>query len=83
MSPGMKLGGLPGGRPSEGMYGNGDRSENGRLVHGRKGIGKLAAFGTAGYLECTTVRNGELTAFGIDYDELRRLNPDQIPTWTR
>ncbi len=56
---------------------NGDRSENGRPVHGRKGIGKLAAFGTASYLECTTVRDGETTAFGIDYDELRRLNPDQ------
>jgi hypothetical protein len=55
----------------------GDRSEGGRLVHGRKGIGKLAAFGTAGYLECTTLRQGSLTAFGIDYDELRRLNPDQ------
>ncbi|HRP99682.1 MAG TPA: ATP-binding protein [Terrimesophilobacter sp.] len=55
----------------------GDRSEGGRLVHGRKGIGKLAAFGTAGYLECTTLRDGVLTSFGIDYDELRRLNPDQ------
>lgn len=55
----------------------GDRSEGGRLVHGRKGIGKLAAFGTAGYLECATLRQGSLTTFGIDYDELRRLNPDQ------
>lgn len=55
----------------------GDRSESGRAVHGRKGIGKLAAFGTAGYLECTTLRNGVLTSFGLDYDELRRLNPDQ------
>lgn len=56
---------------------SGDRSEGGRLVHGRKGIGKLAAFGTAGYLECTTVREGAVTAFGLDYDELRLLNPDQ------
>lgn len=55
----------------------GDRSEGGRLVHGRKGIGKLAAFGTAGYLECTTLRGGETTSFGIDYDEVRRMNPDQ------
>jgi hypothetical protein len=55
----------------------GDRSEGGRLVHGRKGIGKLAAFGTAGYLECTTLRDGIVTAFGIDYNELRLLNPDQ------
>jgi hypothetical protein len=55
----------------------GDRSEGGRLVHGRKGIGKLAAFGTAGYLECTTVRDGTATAFGIDYDIVRALRPDQ------
>lgn len=56
---------------------HGDRSENGRPVHGRKGIGKLAAFGTASYLECTTLRDDTTTAFGLDYDELRRLNPDQ------
>lgn len=55
----------------------GDRSEGGRLVHGRKGIGKLAAFGTAGHLECTTVRSGVATAFGIDYDAVRALRPDQ------
>lgn len=56
---------------------NGDRSEGGRPVHGRKGIGKLAAFGTASYLECTTLRGDESTAFGLDYDELRRLSPDR------
>lgn len=55
----------------------GDRSEGGRLVHGRKGIGKLAAFGTAGYLECTTIREDVATAFGIDYDIVRALRPDQ------
>ncbi|WP_434811520.1 ATP-binding protein [Microbacterium sp. bgisy189] len=56
---------------------NGDLSEGGRPVHGRKGIGKLAAFGTASYLECTTIRDGETTSFGLDYDELRRLSPDR------
>jgi histidine kinase/DNA gyrase B/HSP90-like ATPase len=30
---------------------DGVTSEEGRPLHGRKGIGKLAAFGTAGYLE--------------------------------
>lgn len=55
----------------------GDRSEKGRRVHGRKGIGKLAAFGTAGYLECTTLREEIVTSFGIDYDALRALSPDQ------
>lgn len=53
----------------------GNHSEGGRLVHGRKGIGKLAAFGTAGVLECRTVRDGFQTAFRLDYDEIRKLSP--------
>ncbi len=55
----------------------GDRSEGGRLVHGRKGIGKLATFGTAGLLACTTLRADNTTAFAIDYDEVRQLQPDE------
>lgn len=54
-----------------------DRSAGGRRVHGRKGIGKLAAFGTAAILECLTIRAGERTAFRLDYDEIRKLRPDQ------
>jgi hypothetical protein len=54
----------------------GARSEGGlRLVHGRKGIGKLAAFGTAGVLDCVTVRDGLATVFRLDYDNIRRLDP--------
>lgn len=55
----------------------GDRSQGGRKVHGRKGIGKLAAFGTAGILECSTLRESELTTFRLDYDAIRQLNPDE------
>jgi hypothetical protein len=55
---------------------SGDTSIGGRLLHGRKGIGKLAAFGTAGYLECVTVWDGDITAFGIDYDKLREFDPN-------
>ena len=55
----------------------GESSEGGRALHGRKGIGKLAAFGTAGYLELVTQRNGVTTSFGIDYDKLRRLDPNK------
>jgi hypothetical protein len=54
---------------------SGDTSSGGRLLHGRKGIGKLAAFGTAGYLECVTVRDAAVTAFAIDYDKLRDFEP--------
>ncbi len=46
-----------------------------RRVHGRKGIGKLAAFGTAGILECSTLKNGQHVAFRLNYDEIRKLDP--------
>ena len=56
----------------------GDRSLGGRLVHGRKGIGKLAAFGTAGILECTTLSVGKSAVeFRLDYDEIRKLDPNE------
>lgn len=54
------------------------KSEKGRDVHGRKGLGKLAAFGTAGLLECTTKRqDGQLICFQMDYDAIRGENPDK------
>jgi len=55
----------------------GDRSPGGRKVHGRKGIGKLAAFGSAGILECSTFKEETLTTFRLDYDEIRNLKPEQ------
>ena len=54
-----------------------DESVGGRKVHGRKGIGKLAAFGTAGILECCTKKEGDLTSFRLDYDKIRKLKPDE------
>ena len=55
--------------------GNTDRSRGGRPLHGRKGIGKLAAFGTAKILECYTVPKeapqAEPTSFRLDYDAIR------------
>lgn len=53
-----------------------DTSESGRPLHGRKGIGKLAAFGTARIMECLTIaQNGEVTSFRLDYDAIRSLEP--------
>lgn len=52
-------------------------SPSGRKVHGRKGIGKLAAFGTATILECSTLKDDEFTNFRLDYDAIRRLRPDE------
>lgn len=53
-----------------------DRTDGGRLLHGRKGIGKLAAFGTAKVLECLTAdADGQVTSFRLDYDHIRDLDP--------
>jgi Histidine kinase-, DNA gyrase B-, and HSP90-like ATPase len=58
------------------LEGHHEMSANGlRRVHGRKGIGKLAAFGTAGILECSTLKDGQHTAFRLDYDAIRKLAP--------
>ncbi len=58
------------------LEGNGEMSANRlRHVHGRKGIGKLAAFGTAKVLECSTVKDGQPTAFRLDYEKIRQLDP--------
>lgn len=53
----------------------GGKSEGGRNVHGRKGIGKLAAFGTASLLDCSTLRDGQRTDFRMNYDRIRKLAP--------
>lgn len=47
-----------------------DRSPGGRLVLGRKGLGKLAGFGIAKVVTITTIRNRHLTSFRMSYDEL-------------
>ena len=53
-----------------------DTSDGGRPLHGRKGIGKLAAFGTSKVLECHTVdRHGDTTSFRLDYEAIRSLDP--------
>ena len=56
---------------------DGGTTEGGRLVHGRKGIGKLAAFGTANILDCYTVRNDEATSFRMEYDDIRKREPGE------
>ena len=64
------------------VEGSSDHSPSGRPLHGRKGIGKLAAFGTARVLECYTVAepsqadeggtNGVIPVdFRLDYDRIR------------
>ena len=53
-------------------------SPSGRPLHGRKGVGKLAAFGTAKTLQCVTwTVEGGRTAFELDYDRIRSLEPGE------
>lgn len=51
-----------------------DRSPGGRLVLGRKGLGKLAGFGIAKIVTITTVSDGHLTSFQMSYDDLVSSN---------
>lgn len=54
---------------------SGGTTPGGRPVHGRKGIGKLAAFGTAETLDCFTVKSEETVSFRLDYQKIRRSDP--------
>ncbi len=54
---------------------DGGQTPNGRLVHGRKGIGKLAAFGTAEVLDCYSIREGEAVSFRLEYERIRKWPP--------
>lgn len=64
-----------------------DQTPGGRLLHGRKGIGKLAAFGTAKVLECHTITSSGQVRFKLDYDRIRRteagseykVEPPELP----
>ena len=61
------------------VIGRDARSEDGDLTAGRrkrmahKGLGKLAGFGIASRVEVTTVRNGRMTKFTLDYAAIEKL----------
>ena len=48
-----------------------------RKVMGRKGIGKFSAFGIAREMEVESVRNGEISRFVMNYDEMLRRAADR------
>ncbi len=57
---------------------DGEKTQGGRALHGRKGIGKLAAFGTAERLRCLTlVKSAEPTLFELDYNKIRESDPGE------
>ncbi len=55
----------------------GNRTQKGRYVMGRKGIGKLAGFGIADNIVLTSVKDGNLVEFTLNHDELRNADSAQ------
>lgn len=50
---------------------NSDRTKDGRPVLGKKGLGKLSMFGIGKRITVSTVKNGLLNAFLMDYDDIK------------
>ena len=51
-------------------FGGSSYTPGGRLVMGRKGLGKLAGFGAGHLVEVWTAKEGHLTAFRMDYEQI-------------
>lgn len=51
---------------------SGDKTEKGRLLMGRKGLGKLSALGIASKLEIRTIKNGYAIYIRLNYDDMKR-----------
>jgi len=63
---------LPIGRARRGKDGKNRMSKNGKVVvTGRKGLGKLSAFGVATEMEVRFVQNGNAVCLRLNYDDLR------------
>jgi hypothetical protein len=56
-----------------------DKTKKGRYVLGRKGLGKLAGFGIAKTVTMTTVKDGWLTSFEMEYDEIVKIEAGGYP----
>jgi hypothetical protein len=52
----------------------GERTNGGRYVMGRKGIGKLAGFGIADNIVLTSIKDGHLVEFTLNHDRLRDID---------
>jgi len=63
---------LPIGRERRGKDGANVRSKNGKVkVTGRKGLGKLSAFGVATEMEARFIHRGEAICLRLNYEDLR------------
>ena len=64
---------LPISRPRRGTDGKNVMSKNGKVhVTGRKGLGKLAAFGVAKEIEIRSVRSKQAICLKLNYDEIQK-----------
>ena len=50
----------------------GEKTQVGRTVMGRKGLGKLAGFGIARVVDVRTVRSGRVTHFQMDFEQMTK-----------
>lgn len=63
---------LPIGRPRRGPDDTHVMSKNGkRRVTGRKGLGKLSAFGVASEIEVRSIQNGSAVCLRLDYEKIK------------
>lgn len=56
----------------------GEKTQDGRLLMGRKGLGKLAGFGIARIVEVRTVRHQRLTHFVMDFADMTKGGEAQM-----
>jgi hypothetical protein len=60
------------GRDRRAMEGDNGTPVHGRRLMGRKGIGKLSAFGIATEIEVESAKAGQISRFKMDYDEIEK-----------
>lgn len=58
---------------------NDDKTEGGRPVLGKKGVGKLSMFGIGKKIIVTSVKEGKITKFELDYDKIKSEGSDYKP----
>ena len=53
---------------------NADKTDSGRLVLGKKGLGKLSMFGIGKQITVTSIKDGLKTSFLMDYEKIKESN---------
>lgn len=57
---------------------NTDKTKNGRLVLGKKGLGKLSMFGIGKKITISTIKNGKKNSFVMDYEDIKNCRQKKI-----